>query len=168
MLPDSRRFQPQYRRRRHRGRVGFSRRAMLTVGDHRSPSYSERSRRRRDRRLHILFVAGLDETRSRELAGTAHLAGRMVNVEDVPALCDFHVPAQVRRGDLLLTVSTGGRSPGLAHALRQDLERRFGPEWADRLGEIADLRAQWRAAGIDANAVSERTQALLAERGWAA
>ena len=119
-------------------------------------------------RLHILFVAGLDETRSRELAGAARAAGALVNVEDAPALCDFHVPAQVRRGDLLLTVSTGGRSPGLAHALREELERRFGPEWGGRLDEIADLRLQWRAQGIDANVVSERTQALLAERGWAA
>jgi precorrin-2 dehydrogenase/sirohydrochlorin ferrochelatase len=119
-------------------------------------------------RLHILFITGLDETRSRELAGSAHLAGVIVNVEDVPALCDFHVPAQVRRGDLLLTVSTGGRAPGLSHALRQDLERRFGPEWAGHLDEIADLRAQWRAQGVSANVVSERTQALLSERGWAA
>src|SRR5438067_11227895 len=47
-------------------------------------------------RLHILFIAGLDEPQSRELAGAAHLAGVIVNVEDVPALCDFHVPAQVR------------------------------------------------------------------------
>ena len=119
-------------------------------------------------RLHILFIAGLDEARSRELAGAAHLAGVMVNVEDLPALCDFHVPAQVRRGDLLLTVSTGGRAPGLSHALRKDLQRRFGPEWAGHLDEIADLRAQWRAQGIAANVVSERTQALVAERGWAA
>src|SRR5882672_4236536 len=119
-------------------------------------------------RLHVLFIAGLDEIRSRELAGAAHLAGVMVNVEDVPALCDFHVPAQVRRGDLLLTVSTGGRAPGLSHALREDLQRRFGPEWAGHLDEIADLRAQWRAQGLSPDVVSERTQALLSERGWAA
>jgi precorrin-2 dehydrogenase/sirohydrochlorin ferrochelatase len=119
-------------------------------------------------RLHILFITGLDETVSRELAGAAHLGGVMVNVEDAPALCDFHVPAQVRRGDLLLTVSTGGRAPGLSHALRKDLQRRFGPEWAGHLDEIADLRAQWRAQGLAANVVSERTQALLSERGWAA
>jgi precorrin-2 dehydrogenase/sirohydrochlorin ferrochelatase len=119
-------------------------------------------------RLHILFITGLDETRSRELAGAAHLAGVIVNVEDVPALCDFHVPAQVRRGDLLLTVSTGGRAPGLSRALREDLQRRFGPEWGDRLDEIADLRSQWRTQGLSPNLVSERTQALLAERGWAA
>ena len=119
-------------------------------------------------RLHILFIAGLDEVGSRELAGAAHLAGVIVNVEDEPTLCDFHVPAQVRRGDLLLTVSTGGRAPGLSHALREDLQRRFGPEWAGHLDEIADLRAQWRAQGIAADVVSERTRALLSERGWAA
>jgi precorrin-2 dehydrogenase len=119
-------------------------------------------------RLHVLFIAGLDEVRSHELAGAAHLAGVMVNVEDAPSLCDFHVPAQVRRGDLLLTVSTGGRAPGLSHALREDLQRRFGPEWAGHLDEIADLRAQWRAQGLSPNVVSERTQALLSERGWAA
>ncbi len=119
-------------------------------------------------KLHILFIAGLDETRSRELAGAAHLAGVIVNVEDLPALCDFHMPAQVRRGDLLLTVSTGGRAPGLSHALREDLQRRFGPEWAGRLDEIADLRAQWRLQGLSPNVVSERTQAFLSERGWAA
>jgi precorrin-2 dehydrogenase/sirohydrochlorin ferrochelatase len=119
-------------------------------------------------RLHILFLVGLDEVRSRELAGAAHLAGVMVNVEDTPALCDFHMPAQVRRGDLLLTVSTGGRAPGLSHALREDLQRRFGPEWAGHLDEIADLRSQWRAQGLAANVISERTQALLSERGWGA
>src|SRR5882672_7037295 len=150
---------------------GLARRlAMLAAAGITDPAvYSER-RPDADEiaRLHILFIAGLDEMRSRELAGAAHLAGVIVNVEDAPTLCDFHVPAQVRRGDLLLTVSTGGRAPGLSHALREDLQRRFGPEWAGHLDEIADLRAQWRAQGIAANVVSERTQALLAERGWAA
>ena len=118
--------------------------------------------------LHILFIAGLDERLSRELAGAAHLAGVIVNVEDTPSLCDFHVPAQVRRGDLLLTVSTGGRAPGLSHALRENLQRRFGPEWAGRVDEVAGLRAEWRAQGLSPNVVSERTRALLSERGWAA
>jgi precorrin-2 dehydrogenase/sirohydrochlorin ferrochelatase len=96
------------------------------------------------------------------------LAGVIVNVEDVPSLCDFHVPAQVRRGDLLLTVSTGGRAPGVSRVLREDLQRRFGPEWADRLDEVAALRAQWRAEGMSPKLVSQHTQALLSERGWAA
>ena len=144
--------------------------AMLAAAGITEPKvYSDRLPDRDDiARLHILFIAGLDETRSRELVGAAHLAGVIVNVEDTPALCDFHVPAQVRRGDLLLTVSTGGRAPGLSHALRESLQRRFGPEWAGHLDEIADLRSEWRAQGLSATVVSERTQALLFERGWAA
>ncbi len=62
---------------------------------------------------------------SARLAQLARDAGVLVNVEDVPDLCDFHVPAAVRRGDLLLTVSTGGRAPGLSRILREWLETPF-------------------------------------------
>jgi precorrin-2 dehydrogenase/sirohydrochlorin ferrochelatase len=118
--------------------------------------------------LQILFVAGLSEAQSRAGAQAARRAGVLVNVEDVPALCDFHVPAQVRRGDLLLAVSTAGRSPALSRALREHLERRFGPEWEGRLDELADLRGQWRAEGASPNEVSRRTRERLTERGWLA
>src|SRR5579871_6206317 len=62
----------------------------------------------------VLFIAGLDSEVAMALAGRARAAGILVNVEDFPELCDFHVPAIVRRGELLLTASTGGRAPGLA------------------------------------------------------
>ena len=62
--------------------------------------------------LNLLFVAGLPEGESRALAARARALGLLVNVEDVLPLCDFHVPAIVRRGDLLLTASTGGAVPG--------------------------------------------------------
>jgi len=73
--------------------------------------------------LSVLFVAGLDSDQSRELAAAAQAARVLVNVEDQPDLCDFHVPASLRRGDLLFTVSTGGHSPGLSRLLREELER---------------------------------------------
>jgi len=118
--------------------------------------------------LHILFVAGLDAETSRHLAEAARGAGVLVNVEDVPDLCDFYMPAQVRRGDLLLAVSTAGRSPALSRFLREDLEQRYGPEWEARLDEISTLRGHWRAEGIAPDEVSARTRALLSERGWLA
>ncbi len=49
--------------------------------------------------LQLLFVAGLQEGEARHLAGRARALGVLVNVEDVLPLCDFHVPAIVRRGD---------------------------------------------------------------------
>jgi precorrin-2 dehydrogenase/sirohydrochlorin ferrochelatase len=116
--------------------------------------------------LSVLFVAGLDRDLAAKLASAARAGGILVNVEDEPELCDFHVPAAVRRGDLLMTVSTGGRAPGLARALRADLESRFGPEWDDRVNQVAALRSGWRGDGAAPQDVSERTQAYLAEKGW--
>jgi precorrin-2 dehydrogenase len=117
-------------------------------------------------RLHILFVAGLDEADSARIASDARAHGVLVNVEDQPQLCDFHVPAQVKRGDLLLTISTGGRSPALARALRETLAERFGPEWESRLDELAKLRAELRARGASPSAISERSRAYLSGKGW--
>ncbi len=116
--------------------------------------------------LSVLFVGGLDAARSRELASAARAACVLVNVEDQTEFCDFHVPASVRRGDLLFTVSTGGHSPGLSRLLREELEHHFGPEWSDRMDEIARSRAEWRTAGIDPGGVSERTRALVKSKGW--
>ena len=132
----------------------------VSVFEGRTPSRDDLTR------LSVLFVAGLDDAQSRELASAARAVGTLVNVEDVPDLCDFHVPASVRRGELLFTVSTGGQSPGLSRLLREELEHHFGPEWSDRMDEIARSRSDWRAAGIDPGGVSERTRALVKSKGW--
>lgn len=114
----------------------------------------------------VAFVAGEAEAVSRTLAEAARAARVLVNVEDVPVLCDFHVPAMVRRGNLLMTVSTAGKAPGLARAIRKDLEARFGPEWQDRIDVIAEKRQNWRAGGHDMATVAEMTQSFLKENGW--
>ena len=132
----------------------------ISVFDGRIPSSDELAG------LAVLFVAGFDIDRSRELSTAARSAGTLINVEDEPDLCDFHVPASLRRGDLLFTVSTAGQSPGLARLLREELEQHFGPEWSERIAEIARSRSDWRAAGIDPVGVSERTRALVKAKGW--
>ena len=114
----------------------------------------------------IVFVAGLPRELSEQMVDRARRAGALVNVEDMPALCDFHVPAVVRRGDLLLTVSTGGRAPGLASQIRAYLERLFGAEWVGRLNEISDARAHWRKAELAPKEVAKLTQSMVAREGW--
>jgi precorrin-2 dehydrogenase/sirohydrochlorin ferrochelatase len=116
--------------------------------------------------LQLLFVAGLPEGEARHLAGRARAFGVLVNVEDVLPLCDFHVPAIVRQGDLLLTASTGGAAPGLARALREHLAGSFGPEWRDRLTDLAKLRARLRGQGMPPREVSQKMRDLVAEKGW--
>jgi precorrin-2 dehydrogenase/sirohydrochlorin ferrochelatase len=62
----------------------------------------------------------------------------LCNSVDDPAHCDFFYPAVVRRGPLLIAISTSGRSPALAARLRRELARQFGPEWSafvERVGE---------------------------------
>jgi precorrin-2 dehydrogenase/sirohydrochlorin ferrochelatase len=118
------------------------------------------------RGLQLLFVAGLDPESSRGIAARARAHGVAVNVEDIPELCDFHMPAVVRRGELLLTVSTGGRAPGLARRLREWLETKFDSEWAARLGLVAEARQEWRKSGAQPHEVSSRTRDLIAREGW--
>lgn len=118
--------------------------------------------------LRLLYVAGLSEAEARPLAEAARDARVLVNVEDVTELCDFHVPSVVRRGDLLLTASTGGKSPALARRLRRELEARFPPEWAARLEAVARERNRMRAEGFGMEAVARETEALIDRRGWLA
>ncbi len=116
--------------------------------------------------LQVLFVAGMPEGEARELAARARAAGVLVNVEDNIPLCDFHVPAVVRRGELLLTASTGGQVPGLARALREVLADEFGPEWTARLKELGQARAKWRSQGLSPSQVSQNVRDLIAAQGW--
>jgi len=118
------------------------------------------------RGLQVLFVAGMPEGEAKELAGRARALCVLVNVEDVLPLCDFHVPAIVRRGELLLTASTGGQVPGLARALRERLAEEFGPEWTSRLKELGAARAKWRSQGLSPHEVSQQVRELITRMGW--
>jgi precorrin-2 dehydrogenase/sirohydrochlorin ferrochelatase len=114
----------------------------------------------------IVFIAGLPFDESQRLAKMATNAGALVNVEDVPELCDFHVPALVRRGDLLLTISTGGTAPGLAQKLKAHLKEQFGPEWKGHIERVAEARQQWRSQGVPKAEISRLTAQLIDDEAW--
>jgi len=118
--------------------------------------------------LRVLWIVGLPDDLSARLAAQARAARVLVNVEDQPALCDFHSVAEIRRGDLLLTVSTSGASPGLAARIRARLEVQFGPEWAGRLALLRGHRATWRRDRRGPAEIIALTDALLHANGWLA
>jgi precorrin-2 dehydrogenase/sirohydrochlorin ferrochelatase len=117
-------------------------------------------------RLALVWIVDLPLAEATPLARAARAAGCLVNVEDVVESCDFHNPAQVRRGDLLLTVSTGGQSPGLAARIRSELARTFGPEWAERVSRIAARRKAWRRRGRPLEDLARLTNANIDAEGW--
>lgn len=83
--------------------------------------------------------------------------GVLVNVVDVPDLCDFYVPATVTRGDLQIAVSTSGTCPAMAKAIRKRLEELFGPEYGGYVDLGGWLRTELMAKAADA----KRRQAAL-------
>ncbi len=71
----------------------------------------------------------------------------LCNIVDKPDLCNFTVPSMVVRGDLLITISTAGRSPALAKKLRKDLEDVYGREYAELLRIMGAVRPGVLAMG---------------------
>jgi len=117
-------------------------------------------------RFNIIYIANIDDMTAERLVSVARAHKTLVNVEDVRPLCDFHVPALVRRGDLLLTASTGGKSPGLARRLKADLEANYPAEWSERLNFISQEREKWRASGDNFKALIDKTNALIDKMKW--
>ena len=66
----------------------------------------------------------------------------LINCATDPIGSGFHVPAHVRRGRLLVTVSTGGGSPALSKRLRRELQGSFDPRYGLAIDLLALLRAR--------------------------
>jgi len=103
-------------------------------------------------------------TASRALNGSiyreAQRRGVLCNVVDDPEYCDFYYPAVVRRGDLQIAISTSGQSPSLAQKLRQQLERQFGPGYAQWVAELGETRKLVLASDLDPQRKSDLLHSL--------
>ena len=114
----------------------------------------------------IVWIADLPLELAIPIAEQVRDHGALVNVEDVKPWCDFHNPASVRRGDLLLTVSTNGQSPGLAARIKRQLATMFGPEWGGRLRTIGRKRSAWKQRRRPLSELASLTDATIDSKGW--
>ena len=90
-------------------------------------TWQRRRFRNSDLRGAVLAFAATDDRKANHaVAAEAKRLGIPVNVADALSECDFLVPARVRKGNLQIAVSAGGRSPRLAAELRRKLERLLG------------------------------------------
>lgn len=97
----------------------------------------------------LAVVATSSRTLNERAYREAQLRGVLCNVVDVPDLCDFFYPSVVRRGDLQIAVSTAGNSPSLAQKIRQQLEKQFGPAYAEWVRELGETRKLILASDLD-------------------
>jgi siroheme synthase-like protein len=88
----------------------------------------------------LAIAATGDRVANATVAGEGARLGLLVNVADEPAAGNFHTAATVRRGDLLIAVSTGGASPALSARIRRELAERYGDEYARLLRLLRRLR----------------------------
>lgn len=66
----------------------------------------------------------------------------LINVVDVPALCNFIVPSTIKKGPLHIAISTSGVSPAFARTLRRDLERLYGADVSAYLTFLKTIRTK--------------------------
>lgn len=95
----------------------------------------------------LVVTATGDPVVDQQIYDEAEARGIWVNSADDPERCAFTLPAVLRRGPVMVTVSTGGVSPALSSWLRRSLEDVIGPQYADVAADLALERARVHADG---------------------
>jgi len=96
----------------------------------------------------LVFVATDDGAENRRVWQEGRSRHIWVNaVDDIPN-CDFIMPGIVRKGDLILAISTSGTSPAMARKVREDIEEFLSEEDAALLDLAAEIRRELREQGI--------------------
>lgn len=90
--------------------------------------------------MFLVIGATDDEPLNRHIKADADREGKLCNIADHPEACHFILPAVVKKGDLVIAISTSGKSPAFAKRIRKELEKTFGPEYADFLKLMGIIR----------------------------
>ena len=99
----------------------------------------------------IVVSATNDPALNHRVSEAAKSRGLLVNAVDQPADCSFIVPSIIRKGDLMIAVSTSGKSPALAKQIRKRLEKQFGGHYGTFLTLMGNLRNEILKKGLPTN-----------------
>ena len=90
----------------------------------------------------LVIAATNDSEVNIAVSEDAEARAMLVNVVDVPPLCNFILPAVVRTGPLAIAISTAGASPALAKRMKREIEGQFGEPYA-RLAVLLNEVRGW-------------------------
>jgi precorrin-2 dehydrogenase/sirohydrochlorin ferrochelatase len=98
---------------------------------------------------------------NRQIHSAAERIGMLCNIADRPEVCNFILPAIVNRGDLIIAISTSGKSPAFAKKMRKDLEKKFGTEYAEFLKLMGGIRTKLLSEDHEAEAHKHLFEKLI-------
>jgi precorrin-2 dehydrogenase / sirohydrochlorin ferrochelatase len=90
--------------------------------------------------IFLVICATDNEKLNMQVSIDAEKHNMLCNIADRPEACNFILPALVKQGDLVIAVSTSGKSPAFAKKIRKDLEKQYGVEYADFLRLMGAIR----------------------------
>ena len=90
----------------------------------------------------LVIACPEDRSLNREIWAEAEARGIAVNAIDDSPHCNFIFPAVLRRGHIVVAVSSSGKSPALAARIRDRIAREFGSEYGEFAGLLGELRAE--------------------------
>lgn len=90
--------------------------------------------------MFLVIGATDNEELNRQINKDAEHQNKLCNIADRPEVCNFILPSIVNRGNLVIAISTSGKSPAFAKKMRQDLEKEFGEEYDEFLQLMGALR----------------------------
>ncbi len=113
-----------------------------------SMRWERRPYRAEDLEATFMVIAATDDSEQNiRVYDDAERRAMLVNVVDVPPLCNFILPAIVRQGPLAIAISTAGASPALAKRMKREVSELFGPEYA-RLALLLNDARGWAKATL--------------------
>jgi precorrin-2 dehydrogenase/sirohydrochlorin ferrochelatase len=115
-------------------------------------------------KYNLAYIADFSDEKSDKIHHKLKQHNIFVNVEDKKKFCDFHVPSMIRRGSLLLTISTEGKSPRISRRFRKIFEYMFDESWKENLDLIGEKREEWKSLGDSYKELSEKTDQLIEEK----
>jgi siroheme synthase-like protein len=115
--------------------------ALEALADEGSIRWERRDYRPEDLDGTFMVIASTDDTDVNiGIYEDAERRAMLVNVVDVPPLCNFILPAIVRTGPLAIAISTAGASPALAKRMKREVAELFGEEYATLAIMLNDAR----------------------------
>lgn len=95
-------------------------------------------------KFHMVMTAIDDNPLSESICLECRAKGVLVNIADVPPMCDFYFAAQFRRGPLQVMLSTGGMGPRIGALVRDRVEKALPPNLEDAIVGVGELRKDLR------------------------